>query len=157
MKQMQKATQEDRVLKQVTEYLSRNSWPDNISDELKAYYTRRDELSLHDGVIMWNLRVLIPYQHREKVLAELHNGHHGVVRMKGLSRIHVWYPGIDKDIEQLVSRCHECSKNKNKPAKVFIHPWDWPTKPFDRVHVDFFHLMERIIYYWQIVKVSGLN
>ena len=140
MDQMQKATQEDRVLKQVMEYLSKNGWPDKISDELRAYYTRRNELSLHDGVIMWNLRVLVPFQFREKVLLELHNGHPGIIRMKGLSRIHVWYPGIDKDIEQLVSRCHECCKNKKKPAKAFIHPWDWPTNPFDRVHVDFFSL-----------------
>ena len=24
--------------------------------------------------------------------------------------------------------------------KTFIHPWSWPSKPFDRVHVDFFTL-----------------
>ena len=89
---------------------------------------------------MYGLRVVIPYKYREWILQELHTGHPGIFRMKGLSRIHVWFPNIDKDIEAMVKSCYECIKNKNKPAKSFIHPWDWPTNTFDRVHVDFFSL-----------------
>ena len=32
---------------------------------------------------------------------ELHTSHAGIVRMKSLAWIHVWWPSIDKDIEQL--------------------------------------------------------
>ena len=60
--------------------------------------------------------------------------------MKTLSRIHVWYPYIDKDIENCVKSCYECHKNKGNPVKTFIHPWSWPSKPFDRAHVDVFTL-----------------
>ena len=43
-------------------------------------------------------------------------------------------------MENMVKRCHQCSKHRNIPAKAFIHPWNWPTGPLDRVHVDFFSL-----------------
>ena len=99
---------------------------------------KRDDLSLQVGIILCGLRVVPPYEFREGILAELHMHHPGTVRMKGLSRIHVWYPIIDRDIENTVNSCHECNVNKNKPAKTMIHPWDWLTRPFDRVHVDFF-------------------
>ena len=58
--------------------------------------------------------------------------------MKALSRIHVWYPKIDKDIERLVKQCEDCSRVANEPPKSVPHPWDWPTDVMDRIHVDYF-------------------
>ena len=61
---------------------------------------------------MWGLRVIIPYKYRERIINDLHDQHPGIVRMKTLSRIHVWYPYIDKGIENCVKSCYECHKNK---------------------------------------------
>ena len=58
--------------------------------------------------------------------------------MKVLARIHVWFPGIDKSIEETVQRCPGCQRIAKDPPKAFVHPWNWPTKPFDRIHIDFF-------------------
>ena len=52
---------------------------------------------------MWGLRVIIPYKYRERIINDLHDQHPGIIRMKALSRIHVWYPYIDKDIETCVA------------------------------------------------------
>ena len=140
--QMQKATMEDNVLSKVVNYLSTGNWPNGniIEQNLKPYFNKRNELSLQDGVVLFGLRVVVPTIYRGIILTELHKCHPGIIRMKGLSRIHVWYPGIDADIETTVKSCYECAKNKNKPMKAFIHPWSWPTHPFDRVHIDFFEL-----------------
>ena len=127
LRQLQEATEEDRVLNEVVRFLSTGIWPTahDENDELRPYYMKRSELSLHDNV-MCRLRVVLPLKFRARVLSGLHNGHPGIVRMKGLSRIHVWYPEIGQDIENTVHSCHECSKHKNKPAKAFIQPWNWP-------------------------------
>ena len=52
--------------------------------------------------------------------------------MKALSRIHIWFPNIDKVNENEVRSCHECAKEMKNPTKAFIHPWSWAAKPFDK-------------------------
>ena len=99
----------------------------------------REELSLEDNIILWGLREIVPRSLRCKVLDELHAQHPGIVRMKALSRIHIWYTGIDKDIENIVKQCDDCSRVANEPPKSVPHPWDWPTEPMDRIHIDYFH------------------
>ena len=140
--EMRNATLGDTLLSQVVKFLSSDDWPhmNRLEHNIKPYFHKRNELSLQDGIVMFGLRVVIPDVYRGRILSELHKGHPGITRMKGLSRIHVWYPGIDADIETTVKSCYECAKNKNKPPKTFIHPWNWPTHAFDRVHVDFFQL-----------------
>ena len=43
-----------------------------------------------------------------KVLEELHAGHPGISRMKGIARGVVWWPGIDASIEEKVKACGQC-------------------------------------------------
>ena len=59
-------------------------------------------------------------------------------RMKSLSRLHIWFPNIDKEKEKLVKTCETCEKSSNNPNNSPPHPWDWPIEPMDCVHIDFF-------------------
>ena len=82
-------------------------------------------------------RVTIPAKLRTKILSELHEAHIGIVRMKALASTYVWWPGIDSDIEQLVKNCLGCQSVSNQPSKAPIHHWEHPSKPMERIHVDF--------------------
>ena len=79
---------------------------------------------------------------QDKVLEELHGGHIGVVKMKALARSHVWWPGIDREIEGVTSRCKGCRAVRQDPKLTPIHPWEFPEGPWRRVHVDFAGPME---------------
>jgi len=57
--------------------------------------------------------------------------------MKNLARGYIWYPGIDKDVELLVKGCVGCQKQQKAPSVVNLHPWEWPSSPWERVHIDF--------------------
>ena len=81
------------------------------------------------------MRVVIPSCYCQKIQSELHKNHPGMSRIKLLSRLHIWFPNIDKEIEKLVKTCKKLSNNPNKSLP---HPWDWPIEPMDRVHIDFF-------------------
>ena len=134
--QLQTATRKDPVLGRVLRF-TRYGWPDNVSEVLKPYWHRRLELSLEGECVMWGLRVIVPKQLQSAVLEELHVSHPGIVRMKELSRSHVWWPHLDRDLETLSKNCDACQEGSNVPAAAPLHPWSWPTKPWKRIHLDF--------------------
>ncbi|XP_063961269.1 uncharacterized protein K02A2.6-like [Lytechinus pictus] len=131
-------TQKDSVLKQVYEQ-TLYGWSETepMNDELKPYHSRRFELSCDQGCVKWGHRVIIPKSLRHKLLDELHSQHSGVVAMKAVARGFMFWPGIDKEIEQISSRCSVCQNVRSKPPRVPLETWRWPARPFQRVHVDF--------------------
>lgn len=46
------------------------------------------------------LWTIIPPSLQEQILSELHKVHPGVARMKAAAYNHVWWPGIDSNIEE---------------------------------------------------------
>ena len=135
-KEIETATRNDPVLSRVYQY-TLSGWPSEIPDNLKAFANRKDELSVECGVVLWGLRVCIPYKLQARVLNELHSGHQGISRMKSLARGYFWWPKLDSDIETLAKGCHTCLSVKNNPAAAPLHPWKWATRRFERVHLDF--------------------
>ena len=81
--------------------------------------------------------MIIPTPGRMAVLAELHEGHPGIARMKGLACMHVWWPGITADIEEAVPECTECQMNQSTPPAAPLHPWSRPTRLWERLHLDY--------------------
>ncbi|XP_053395598.1 uncharacterized protein K02A2.6-like [Mercenaria mercenaria] len=135
--QIARETRRDKILSRVYEEVQ-NGW--NLSENdsvLKAYANRKSELSIHRGCLLWGIRVVIPTKLRKQILDLLHASHPGIVRMKNLARGYVWYPGIDKDLELLVKSCVGCQKQQKAPSAVNLHPWEWPSSPWERVHIDF--------------------
>eukprot|EP00731_Ephydatia_muelleri_P034387 Em0057g19a len=92
---------------------------------------------LHFTLSGWPVKGLIPTKLRDRVLEELHDGHLGVVKMKGLARSHVWWPGIDKGIEEVTHACQGCQRMKQNPKLSTLHPWEFPEGPGKRIHIDF--------------------
>ena len=44
---------------------------------------------------------------------------------------------IDQDIEKTVHECIACQLQQKQPTTAALHPWEWPARPSQRVHVDF--------------------
>lgn len=85
-----------------------NSWPEDADPELAPFYSRKNDLSLLNGCILWGSRVIVPKREEGAMLEELHVVHPGIRRMKSLARMYVWWPGLDRDIEQAVKECKRC-------------------------------------------------
>lgn len=101
------------------------------------YAKRKTELSLQDGCIFWGVRVIVPPPGRAQIMEELHETHPGVSRMKSLARSYVWWPRLDQDLENKVKLCTQCQTIQNMPQPAPLHPWEWPDRPWSRLHVDF--------------------
>ena len=94
------------------------------------------ELSTQDGCIMWGNRIVIHLPAQTQVLDELHAGHPGVSRMKTLTQMFVWWPGLGGDIEERVKCCRDCQTNRFASPFAPLQPWLWPTSPWARIHID---------------------
>ncbi|XP_060855198.1 uncharacterized protein K02A2.6-like [Metopolophium dirhodum] len=135
-----KEVKRDLALKEVFLKVFTGNWPDNIkniSDELKPYYYRKNELAIEQGCLMWGHRLIIPTKFRKELLQELHSTHLGIVKMKNLARSYVWWPKIDNDIEKIIKECEKCLAYSDNPPRSVLRSWPWPEGPAQRVHLDF--------------------
>lgn len=129
-------TRQDPILSRVHRYV-RQGWPTSASEAVKPYWNRRLELSTEGGCLLWGDRLIVPQKLRSRIVEELHQDHPGVVRMKAVARSYLWWPGLDRELEECAKSCISCRVVKSSPARAPLHPWLWPAKPWQRVHVDF--------------------
>ncbi|XP_061904359.1 uncharacterized protein K02A2.6-like [Entelurus aequoreus] len=134
--QIKKVTRNDPELSEVMDIVVKGR-PAGDTVRLKPYMGRRLELSVQSGCLLWGRRVIIPLSLREKMLQQLHAGHSGIVKMKEIARSYFWWPGMDKQIEEMATSCSACHKTRNNPPLAPLHPWEYPQEPWQRVHIDF--------------------
>lgn len=134
------STRRDPEMSLVMRYIE-SGWTcktsETMPESLKPYYNRRQELTVEDGCILWGQRVVIPQRHRQSMVDEIHTGHPGICRMKAIARSIIWWPKMDADLEAKVKTCEECQVNQKTPAEAPLHPWEFPHKPWSRLHIDF--------------------
>ncbi|RWS18208.1 uncharacterized protein B4U80_04962, partial [Leptotrombidium deliense] len=135
-KELAAETSNDLLLSQVKKCIL-NNWKDKLSENLRIFHAKRNELSVEADVILWGHRVIIPTNLKQRILNELHTGHFGATKMKQIARSRFWWPYIDKNIEQMVKSCSFCASQLNDPPKEKHHKWELTTKPWERIHVDF--------------------
>ncbi len=125
------------MISRVYQYVQ-HGWSNSVDvgAELKPYLMKRSELSTEAGCILWGSRIVVPPQGQRRVLQELHATHPGVIKMKTLARSYVWWPHLDNDIESAVKECSTCQAIRRPDPAAPLHPWEWPSSAWDRVHVD---------------------
>ena len=130
-------TEKDPVLSQVKRFILLG-WPDKkLGEEFTPFTSKGKELSIEDGCILWGSRVIIPPQGRKQILQELHETHPGISKMKALARSYIWWPKSDSEIEKMVKTCCICQQSRPAPPTAPLHPWEWPPRPWSRLHLDF--------------------
>ena len=60
-----------------------------------------------------------------------------MVKMKALARSYVWWLNINGRLEELAKACSGCQQNQKMPNKAPLHPWEWATAPWQRIHIDY--------------------
>ena len=125
-------TRRDPVLARVHESIVKG-WSARIDGD-KPFYERRNELTVHQGCILWGMRVVIPNKLQERVFEELHDGHLGVVKMTAGARSYVWWPNINGRLEELAKACCGCQQNQKMPTKAPLHLWEWASALYSSVN-----------------------
>ena len=135
----QKAQVADPVCSRVTTYC-KSEWPKSCNDpELKPYWTVRGNLSLHDELLLYGGRIVVPKQLQKETLQKIHTGHQGIVRCRLRAATSVWWPGISKELELFIQKCPECVKSIPNSREPLI-PTPLPEHPWEKVAADLFQL-----------------
>ena len=87
--------------------------------------------------VVWGSRVIIPPIFRPKMLEQLHWERPGICGMKTIARTCMWCPKMDQETEEAVRDCTVCQNVRNAQPSAPLIPWKWPTRPFQRIHIDF--------------------
>lgn len=141
-------TQSHLVCQKLYEII-KEGWPpkDKIPENLALFHRVKESLDIQDGCIFYANRLFVPPILREKVLSQLHKEHIGIVRCKQLARRVIWWPLIDKDIENFITCCHSCQTHASKRNFAPQLSWKKTSYPFERIHIDhfFYHFFFLVI------------
>ena len=64
-----------------------------------------EDLSVIDDFIVYGCRLLIPCALRNDMLRKLHDSPQGIARTRDRARLAIYWPGIDQDIEKVITAC----------------------------------------------------
>ncbi|CAK9296000.1 unnamed protein product [Gordionus sp. m RMFG-2023] len=138
--ELRKHSIRDKELRQVRLCLIGTiKWKNNLNN----YKRIQTELSIVDDCVIRINRAVIPKKLRNKLLIILHAGHQGIERMKQWAREYIWWPGMNEEIEYITKKCVPCNTFANMPHKEVGNIWPKTSRPWERIHVDFFDLNKR--------------
>ncbi|XP_031635639.1 uncharacterized protein K02A2.6-like [Contarinia nasturtii] len=132
-----KFSRQDPILSKVMDCINNGTVEQLKGDEFKSFRLKSNELTVESGCILWGYRTVIPKKLQQNVLNELHLSHFGVVKTKALARSYVYWPNLDKDIENLIKRCESCQLARPSPEKSELIPWKPTDSAWKRIHIDY--------------------
>ena len=135
---IREAIQCDDDLSCAFEY-TKTGWPahlNNVSAGARPYYPVRAHLSVVDGLLIHDNRVVIPGQMRGEILRLLHEGHQGLNKCKERACMSVWWPGISTELKDIVQVCKHCQVNRPAQIKEPRMPSPLPQRPWQKLGTD---------------------
>ena len=171
----------DAVCARIRTYCQ-TSWPEKhlVAPELMPYWQNRNSLTVnlasspgpfrtglgtrltvnHD-LLLFNHRIVVPAALRRETLEKIHEGHQGIERCCMRTTSSVWWPGILKQIKQMVQQCSECAKAASQRKEPLVttplpdYPWQVVGSDLFEVNRD--HYLVAVDYfsrYPEVIKLS---
>ena len=141
-KQLKEETHNDDTLQLLQNEII-NGWSENkykVPAILLPYYKYRTELTIFEGVILRNNRIIVPSTLRKHYMKLLHTSHLGIAKTKTLARTAVYWPGINAQIEELIQSCESCNIYRTKQKQESEIKHDIPDRPWTKIGTDLFVL-----------------
>ncbi|XP_064462820.1 uncharacterized protein K02A2.6-like [Ornithodoros turicata] len=132
--ELRKATKGDPVLQRVLDKVRKGRWEPNNEDSV--YKRVEPELSEKEGLLLKGTRIVIPSELQARVLDIVHETRQGIVKTKQLLRTKVWWPNMDKHVEESIRQCPSCQlvTIENQPQPIKSTPL--PARPWEELALD---------------------
>jgi len=133
-----KATDEDEALSKVMQFYQ-EGWPSKVlpnNHELMHYFSKRNDLTVQDGLVYFNERLIVPPSMRRYTLQTLHETHLGFNKLKLKAQELVYWPGLISDLKTLIDSCATCAKFMRAKLKEPLQPHEVFDVPFYKIAAD---------------------
>ena len=165
LREIQQATEDDENLQALKAIILRG-WPDDRSqlpEQTTPYFSMRDELSLHDGVIFRGQRIVVPVSLRKDMKQKLHASHLGTESCLRRARETIFWPNMNAELKEMIAACETCRTYETSHHKESLMPHKIPNRPWEQVAVDLFELNKKeymitVDYYsnfWEIDRLTS--
>ena len=140
------ATLTDPTMMKLIDMIQRGTWHEATKTEegvnnnfLKTCAKVKEELATtaEGDIILRGNRILLPESLQQKAIALAHAGHQGLVKTKQLLRTKLWFPGIDKLVEEQISLCIPCQAVTDQKTHEPLHMTELPGRPWEEIAADF--------------------
>lgn len=141
LKQLILDTAEDDILQRLLQIFQKG-WPSSIKSlhkDLRPYWSIRNDISYLDGLLMCGSRIIVPSASRKRALENIHEGHQGEYKCKLKAKTGVYWPGIYREIEEMVQKCATCQEYANAQPKCPMIPMEVPSHAWHTIGADLFH------------------
>ena len=131
----------DPICSSVINY-SRSGWPkvkSQIVPDLRAYWNVRSLLTIHQDILLYENRLVVPKDMRKRTLQKIHEGYQGIERTLFQAQTVVWWPGLQKEVYNMVKQCQTCAKQNTQTREPLL-PTKLPAYPWLRVASDLFKI-----------------
>ena len=118
-------------------------WPDDIKavpHPLGPYWQHCETPTIEDGLVLHGEALVVPPSERERMLQQLHQFHQGITKAQLLSCRCIFWPGINKAIEEVVHQCETCTQLQAQNAAAPLMPTPTPSHPWQMCTTDIFTL-----------------
>jgi transposase InsO family protein len=162
--QFKMATAQDDTLQAVIGYVSKG-WPSDtamIDQNVKPYYSFREELSLANGLLLKGNRIVVPKVLRQEMKELIHQGHQGIEKCRKRARQSLYWPRLNHEIDEMVSKCDLCLTHRNKLSQEPLISHEIPNYPWLKLASDLFELKSRqyllvVDYFSKFAEVALLS
>ena len=162
--EIQMTTEADDVLRELKSTIKKG-WPAIKEDTpvcIRDYFPFRDELTVQDGLIFKGERLVIPTTLRSAMLMKVHRSHIGIQGCLRRAREVLYWPNMNSDVEEFVSKCVVCNNHSMEQGKEPLICHEIPSRPWEKIAVDLFKLNGRdflitVDYYSSFFEVDRLH
>ena len=110
-------------------------WPDTKEEvpvSIQGYFHFGDELSVQDGLVLKGERLVVPQSMREEIKQKLHQSHLGIQGCLRRGKEVVYWPGMNKDIEDFISSCSVCKSYQTDQQKEPMISHEIPSRLWEK-------------------------
>lgn len=139
IEEIKQATLDDVTLQTLKETILQKNLEDKTwTQQLKPFKNIRSELTTYNELILRGQRIVLPDSLQLKAIELAHKSHLGIVKTKQLLRTKVWFPEMDKKVEEVIKKCLPCQTAIDNKQRDPIQPTKMSlSTPFETLAVDF--------------------